>query len=63
MAQEKVKLRSTDNQSGMPDSQIVLPETVRNQERAERVTAMVQSGDWPTRRAARRHLNKSEGRR
>lgn len=47
------------NSKGIPDSDILLPETVRNREIAEKVDALMKSGGFKGRRAARKHLGKN----
>lgn len=46
------------NHSGIPDGDILLPQTVRNRETAEKVDALMKSGQFKTRRAARKSLHK-----
>lgn len=52
------KKRSTDNNSGKLDSEIVLPQTVRNAKRAEVINAILRRSHGITRRKARKIAQK-----
>jgi hypothetical protein len=56
--------RATDNNSGKPDSSIRLPQSIRNEEKADKVNALLHEweskgmpGQLLTRRMARKFLN------
>lgn len=54
----KFRNQFRQNSRGIPDSDILLPETVRNRETAEKVDQLMKSGGFKTRRAARKSLHK-----
>jgi hypothetical protein len=58
LAPGKFKNESRQNSRGIPDSQILLPETVRNRALSEKVNSLMQTGHFKTRRAARKSLHK-----